>query len=248
MKVKIDAINIHAGTQARQGIVNETVDKYAECMIEGDTFPPVVLFHDGSGYYIGDGHHRVLASMRNDFIDIEAEVRAGTQQDALWYALGANRINGQGMSKGDIRHAVAVALKTWPEKTQQAIADQVGCSIGTVNGIKQVIFKNENHSIPDTIVNAQGRTRPTTYQKHESDVTTNCNIEPEKEMPDETGEEKREEATTIEKPKRMKYTPPCMGLQYARIAIMNLENIQENDTERKEAIETVRRWIDANDK
>jgi hypothetical protein len=39
-----------------------------------------------------------------------------------------------------------------------------------------------------------------------------------------------------------------MGLQYARIAIMNLENIQENDTERKEAIETVRRWIDANDK
>lgn len=96
------------------------------------------------------------------------------------------------MTKGDIRHAVAVALKTWPEKTQQAIADQVGCSIGTVNGIKQVIFKNENHSIPETIINAQGRTRPTTYQKQEPEevnISSDNHSLPEKETPDETGEE-----------------------------------------------------------
>lgn len=242
MKVKIDQINIYAGTQARQGIVNETVDKYAGRMIEGDAFPPVVLFNDGSGYYIGDGHHRVLASMRNDFIDIEADVRPGTQQDALWYALGANRLNGQGMTKGDIRHAVAVALKTWPEKTQQAIADQVGCSQGRVAQIKKDLIINFNIETPETRTNERGQERPTTYQKHEP--------ESEKETPDETGEEQehQEEEAKAEKSKRMKYTPPCMGLQYARIAIMNLENIQENDTERKEAIETVRRWIDANDK
>ena len=238
MKVRIDQINIYAGTQARQGIVNETVDKYAERMIEGDVFPDVILFHDGSGYYIGDGHHRVLASMRNDFIDIDAEVRPGTQQDALWYALGANRLNGQGMTRGDIRHAVAIALKTWPEKTQQAIADQVGCSQGLVCKVKEALITENNCSIPETRIDAVGRVMPTTYQKHEP--------EPEKETPDETGEEEQE--TTVERPKRTKSVPPCMGLQYARIAIMNLENIQKNDTERKEAIETVRRWIDANDK
>ena len=58
MKVLLEQIEIYAGTQARQGIDQETVDRYAERMIEGDVFPPVVLFHDGS--------------INNEFVDIEA--------------------------------------------------------------------------------------------------------------------------------------------------------------------------------
>lgn len=83
MKVLLEQIEIYAGTQVRQSIDDETVTQYAERMMEGDVFPPVVLFHDGTVYYIGDGFHRVLGSERNGFIDIEADVRKGTQQDAL---------------------------------------------------------------------------------------------------------------------------------------------------------------------
>ena len=32
------------------------------------------------------------------------------------------------MTRGDIRHAVEVGLNTWPDKTQQEIAEQVGCN------------------------------------------------------------------------------------------------------------------------
>lgn len=239
MKVKLDDIEIYAGTQARQGIDQDTVDKYAERMIEGDQFPPIVLFNDGSGYYIGDGHHRVLGSIKNEFVDIEAEVKIGTKNDALWYAMGANRINGKSMTRGDLRHAVTLALKTWPDKTQQAIADQVGCSQWLVSKTREDIIGNNNISLPETRTDTMGRTRPTTYKKQEPQA------EPEtEETQEETGEhEKQKMETSVEKPKRLKHKPPCMGMQFANLAIMDLEKIEDNDTEKDEALTKVENWI-----
>jgi hypothetical protein len=247
MKVRLDSIEISAGTQVRQSINNDTVVDYAERMMEGDVFPPVVLFHDGNAYYIGDGHHRVIASNRNEFVDIDADVRPGTQQDALWYALGANKTNALRMTPGDLRRAVALALKTWPDKTQQAIAQQVGCGVGTVNRVKQDIFQVENTELPETRTDASGRTRPTTYQKKDTleDITE---TETTGEIPDETGEEEQEEETKAEKPKKTKreYEPPSIGLQYAEMAIDNLKQIAKDDCERKEAFESVVKWIKKN--
>ena len=239
MKVLLEQIEIYAGTQVRQSIDDETVTQYAERMMEGDVFPPVVLFHDGNSYYIGDGHHRVIGSNRNGFIDIDAEVRPGTQQDALWYALGANKTNALRMTPGDLRKAVALALQTWPDKTQQAIADQVGCSLGLVNKTKQQLFTDEKLTIPETRVGADGKERPTTYQKKDTleDITETTT----EDTPDETGEQ--EEETKAEKSKRMKYTPPCIGLQYARLAIMNMEQIKDNDTEKEEAFQQIKDYL-----
>lgn len=245
MKVKLCDIEIYAGTQARQSINNDIVTEYAERMMEGDIFPPVVLFHDGNTYYLGDGFHRVLGSERNGFVDIDADVRKGTQQDALWYAIGANKTNGQRMNKGDLRHAVALALKTWPDKTQQAIADQVGCNQSTVQRVKEELMQAHKLTIPETRVGADGKQYPTTYQK--KDALEDITETQQEELPDETGEENyQDEETPVKKPKRMKNTPPCMGLQFARLAIMDLEKIEKNDTERDEAFNMVRSWIDEN--
>ncbi len=233
MIVKIKDIVIDAGTQARMSINPDTVTEYAERMVEGDKFPPVVLFHDGSTYFIGDGFHRVLAAERNTMDRIDAEINKGTREDALWYALGANRTNGQRMTRGDIRHAVEVALQTWPEKTQQEIADQVGCSQWLVHDVKEVIIANNNHSIPDTRVNAQGRTRPTTYHTGAKEM--------EREFIE--GEQETEEP---EQPRKAGIIHPALGLQCARMAIINLERIRKDDIERKEALEMVKGWIDEN--
>lgn len=40
-----------------------------------------------------------------------------------------------------------------------------------------------------------------------------------------------------------KIGPHCIGMQYARIAILNLRNIREDDLERREAFEYVKQWI-----
>lgn len=234
MKVKLKDITLDAGTQARASINPDTVTEYAERMTEGDVFPPVVLFHDGSEYYVGDGFHRILSAERLTFTDIEAEVRKGTPQDALWYALGANRTNGQRMTRGDIRHAVEVALKTWPDKTQQEIACQVGCVQSYVARIKESLIITSDIEIPPVRTNTRGQERPTTYTRKETQ---------------QTDEQEKEEMTP--KPhmtkKQLKQTPPAMGMHLARLAIMDLEQITKKDRERQQAFDYVKGWINENE-
>ena len=53
----------------------------------------------------------------------------GGKDDALWYAMGANKAHGLPMKRGDVKRAVELAVKTWPNKSQQEIAEQVGCAV-----------------------------------------------------------------------------------------------------------------------
>lgn len=236
MIVKIKDIVIDAGTQARMSINPDTVTEYAERMVEGDKFPPVVLFHDGSNYFIGDGFHRVLAAERNTMDRIDAEINKGTREDALWYALGANRTNGQRMTRGDIRHAVEVALQTWPEKTIQMIADQVGTSKSTASRIQEELSHMGKVNIPPTRTGKDGKQYPTTYRTGAKEM--------EQEFLEGEQEEDMPTATNIQKRTKIyKTIAPSCGLQYARIAITKLNEIAPNDRERNEAIELVKGWI-----
>src|SRR3990167_6592108 len=121
-RVRLAAITFDAGTQIRAAISETVVAEYAERMTEGVVFPAVVLFHDGKRHYMADGFHRGLASQRIGFKDIEADVRLGTQADALWFALGANKANAHQMTLADKRHAILLALDTWPERSANQIA------------------------------------------------------------------------------------------------------------------------------
>lgn len=145
-RIRLELIAFDAGTQIREAISEQVVTDYAERMADGAEFPPVVLFADGCCrtdgsviYYLADGFHRVQASVRNQFVDIPAEVRAGTKDDALWFALGANKANGHRMTEQDKQHAVAIALRTWPERLNREIAEQVGCSHSLVSKVANIL-------------------------------------------------------------------------------------------------------------
>ncbi len=226
MKIDLNKIAIDAGTQARACIDPDTVSDYAERMTEGDVFPPVVIFHDGNHHYIGDGFHRILASARIQAVDIEADIRKGTWDDALWYALGANRENGVRMKRGDVRHAVELALKTWPDKTQQAIADQVGCSQRYVGKVQEELSTCSKLDIPATRTGADGKERPTTYKRRE---------------PEQQQQEVKRKPSPP--PPRV---PSSVGMQYASMAIDALSVIPDDDTEREEALDSVVDWISKN--
>ena len=153
--VPIVSIVIDAGTQVRERINEDIVTEYSERMNDGATFPPVVLFHDGSAYYLADGFHRTLAAQRNGLAEIKSEVRAGTKQDALWFALGANRENGQRMTRGDVRHAVLLALQTWGNnKTLTAIAKQIGVPLTTAHTWQSQFFQTEELVSPPRVPRA----------------------------------------------------------------------------------------------
>jgi ParB-like chromosome segregation protein Spo0J len=225
--IKLEDIQIEAGTQARCAIDPTTVDDYAERMEEGDKFPPIIVFHDGSDYFPADGFHRILAAERVGFIEIDAEVRKGTRDDALWFAIGANKTNGRRMTRGDVRRAVELALKTWPDKTQQAVADQVGCSRPYVTRIQEELVTSNKLDPPTTRTGADGRKRPTTYRKRKEEV--------------------EDEAEEVSEPEQAKggngKKPPCAGLAIARVAVRRLEEIKPNDLERQAAFDYVKEWI-----
>lgn len=157
-RVRLDAIVFDAGTQIRESINEQVVTDYAERMIEGVEFPPITLFHDGVRYYLADGFHRTLAAKRNQFRDIAADVDAGTRADALWFALGANKVNGQRLTDADKKHAVKMAIDAFPDRSQTQIAEQVGCSQRYVSTIRDQVRTTSN--LPDRVTGKDGKSYP----------------------------------------------------------------------------------------
>ena len=159
--IKLTDIRCDSGTQCRSGVSEETVSDYADRMQSGDTFPPVVLFSDGNEYHMADGFHRCLAANRNGADELSAVIHQGTAQDALWYGLGSNRVNGLRLSPGDKRRAVELAVDRFPNKSQQEIADHVGCSQQYVGKVKGDVTPSCN--VPPTRKDSKGRNQPTRH-------------------------------------------------------------------------------------
>lgn len=126
------SLRLDGGTQAREAIDMETVDDYARDMEAGEVFPAVIVFHDGAAYWLADGYHRTLAAQQARHVEIKAEVRRGTLDEARWFAAGANRRNGRRMTTADKRRAVEVALRVRYHESDRAIASHVNVDHKTV--------------------------------------------------------------------------------------------------------------------
>lgn len=137
-KLNLDQIRIDGDTQARVALDSAQVAQYAECLREGDKFPPVVVFHDGSHYWLADGFHRYHAHRQAELPDIEAEVAPGTVEEAQIYSFGANSKRGLSTTHEDNRAIIKRMFehpisKDW---TNAQIARHVGVSKMTVGRVK----------------------------------------------------------------------------------------------------------------
>lgn len=224
-KIKTDDI------QVRVKLDRRVVDEFAELMQDNIPFPPVVVFRAGTDYILADGYHRVAAASKNEFRDIDAEVREGTRLDALWHALGANRTHGLRLGRGDVKKAVEIGLKTWPEKSQAEIAAQIGTSQSYVSEIKSAGDNIGTDIIPSSRTDSLGRTRPTTYTK--ADIATT------EDAPIDAGHDDAGESTA---PATERVTS-AVGVQVATQAVGLLKSIPDDDTERMQAIAMVSIWL-----
>ena len=200
----------------------------------------MVLFGTEGKCWIGDGWHRVMAAEQIDALDIPAEVRKGGRIDALKHALGANAIHGQRRSPADKRRCVELALNEFPNMTQGQIADLVGCSREWVNRVSP---KDVNSSQPArTVTGADGKQYPSTRRQSRP-----ATPEEEEAMYFEKEEkEGRPEDIGSEKQKPIKRGRPCNGMQFARMALLDLDQIEENDSERERALAEVKKWMALN--
>lgn len=159
--VKLADIAFDAGTQIRAAISESIVTDYAERMAEGVEFPPVVVFHDGNQYYMADGFHRGLAAQRLKRDRLDSDVLLGTKGDAIWFAMGANQANGHRLTDADKKHAVLLALLTWPERSGKEIAKQVGCAQTYVARLRSA-QSSTNARTGGKVNKSDGRTYPST--------------------------------------------------------------------------------------
>ena len=118
----------------------EVVNEYATDMLNGASFPPVVLYQDDDGLplWLGDGFHRVDAARKIERETMLAEVRHGTARDAILHAVGANAAHGLRRTQADKRRAVERLLRDpeWALWSLRRIADVAKVDHKTVAKIK----------------------------------------------------------------------------------------------------------------
>src|SRR6185437_15961665 len=83
-------IRLDGGTQSRLALNEEYIHELLEAVSAGETLPPVIIYYDGTDYWLADGFHRYHACKRNERETIASEIRQGTRRDAVLYSVGAN--------------------------------------------------------------------------------------------------------------------------------------------------------------
>lgn len=129
-KISISEIRINGGTQSRASIDRQVVGDYADAMTGGASFPPVVVYFDGADYWLADGFHRYEAYARAKIDTVPADVRQGTQRDAILFSVGANASHGLRRTNDDKRRAVQTLLNDseWGQWSNREIAKACGVS------------------------------------------------------------------------------------------------------------------------
>src|SRR5437016_4010919 len=95
-KLPVSAIKVDPACQARAEMSTETINEYADDMKEkgDDTFPAIVVFHDGTDYWLSDGFHRYEAAKKAGMSALKSRIRQGTRRDAVLNSVGANASHG----------------------------------------------------------------------------------------------------------------------------------------------------------
>lgn len=163
----IDVLRIktNGGTQMRAGLNAETVGEYMQTLKDSDQawpFPPVVVFFDGTDYWLADGFHRVAAMRQLERIDeIPADVRVGDRRAAVLYAAGANAVHGLRRTNQDKRRAVEVLLRDneWAQWSNVEIARRCNVSEFMVRDVRKEFERTSILSKSDVRIGADGRTQ-----------------------------------------------------------------------------------------
>lgn len=160
VSLPLGLIRIDGGTQSRTALVREKIDEYAQLMREGTVFPPVIVYYDGSDYWLADGFHRYHASHK---IDIEntgpdriiedsgilVEIKQGSRRDAVLYSMGANTRHGIPLPLSDRKRCANAMLEDeeWSQWSDRKIAKQCGLHHETVGAIRREIYGDNRQNV-----------------------------------------------------------------------------------------------------
>lgn len=136
--INLKTIRIDGGTQSRVALDQDAVADYRQVLADGGEFLPVTVFHDGTDNWLADGFHRFHAYLQEDRASIPADVRVGTQRDAILFACGSNSKHGLRRSNADKRKAISILLADpeWSALSDRSIAKHCDVSNTLVSNMR----------------------------------------------------------------------------------------------------------------
>lgn len=162
MRLALAKIRCDGGTQPRATLDESTVDSYKEAVESGAKFPPIVVFYDGAAYWLADGFHRFVAWEELGRDTIDADVRQGTQRDAILFSCGANALHGLPRTNADKRRAVTTLLRDdeWSRKSDRWIAEKAAVSHPLVIKLRAEIAGGNGYHLPPSREGRDGKSYP----------------------------------------------------------------------------------------
>jgi hypothetical protein len=127
------------GAQMRVEMNPDIINEYAEAMLNGAVFPPIIVYFDGADYWLADGYHRVEAARKIEHETIAAEIREGTARDAILHGISSNATHGLRRTQADKRRAVERLLTDpeWARWSDRKIAETARVDHKTVGKIRR---------------------------------------------------------------------------------------------------------------
>ena len=140
--LKLDQIQADTRAQSRAEIDIVVVGEYADDMKAGATFPPLVVFHDQTTYWLAEGFHRYHAYQQAEITTVPAIVKIGGLREAILQSLGSNADHGKRRSNADKRRAVEMMLRDseWVKWSDREIARRCAVSNNFVSDLRKDPF------------------------------------------------------------------------------------------------------------
>jgi hypothetical protein len=159
VKLALKLIRRDGGTQPRAKICYEVVQEYREAMLAGEKFRPVVVFFDGTDYWLADGFHRALAAETGHIKEVDAEVKQGTVDDAIDYACSdiPNSRHGLRETPNDRKQRIETMIRKHPDWSNVQVAEHCGVSHQTVGRVASDLSSGQVDR-PDERTGRDGRT------------------------------------------------------------------------------------------
>jgi uncharacterized ParB-like nuclease family protein len=150
--MNIGALVMDERLQSRTEINEGTVSEYAEAILEGADFPPVLVYFDGISYYLTDGYHRLLAHKRAEKVSILCNVVQGTLRDAVFHSTGVNSAHGMRRTYADKRKAVMTLLDDfeWEGMSNGQISKHCHVSPTFVSDLRKGVGKDTSDTVKYT--------------------------------------------------------------------------------------------------
>lgn len=146
--LNLGAVVLDPRLQSRTETNEEVIEDYSDAIKRGDEFPPLLVYFDGTHYWLVDGYHRYHAHKKAGKAGVACEVVNGTITEAILKAASVNTKHGMRRTNADKRKAVMTLLDdfVWSDWSNIKIAEHCGVSPAFVSNLR-----NESGKTSDTV-------------------------------------------------------------------------------------------------